>query len=858
MLAGRMATFRSWALGAAILTLLYALYASADIREVDTATGSVDLNSDIEYLVDNEDLSLSQVRERGRWQENTEGSILNLGFTDVTAWVRVILQIRQPLDGQWYLSIPYPLLEEVDVYLFRDGQSVPFYQVSRQTIEKQRKQPRSYKIALPLPENLNGEVELVLRARSATSMQIPVELQREDQLLNHFAMESVYWGVYFGILCALVIYNLFLFFSLRDLAYIHYVLYLASISLLMLSLSGLGNAWLWAGEPLLTRYLVPVGTALVSFCALLFAHSFLEWREISPRWEISMKVAAGLAGVLLIVTWVDPLHGALFAGLLGSLVIVLLIAVGIAGLRAGVTIARYFVLAWTSFAAGTSIYLLSVFSIVPVGFVANHAMQVGSAAEVLLLSFALAHRIKDERARKLSAMRKQQLAERQVQDLEMQSLEQAMHDSITKLPNTSLLNQRLQNQLGKDDRLALVLVEYPQVREIASSMGHNLAEEMFCQLVRKLNHTLAGLSGPVCLEQRLPAYIAIPEFGSAVFVLNLSKLVGPLEPFVEQVVGYHEVALHSVRLPVFMNLHCGVAISPDHGNTTEILYQHASAAKDRSQTSKTPVQIYNEGISDFARRRLDLLTALPSAIDAGEIELYLQPQMNRTGQELVGFEVLLRWHSPQFGTVPPWEVIEIAENAGLMDMLSRYVVDQACKVMQTLRDRELDLTCSINLSVQNLTNSHFVPSALAGIREHGIPMDRIIFEVTETSMMHNMEAVIGSLLRIADSGCKIALDDFGTGYSSLAYLSRLPIHELKIDRCFISQMCSSRNDLGIVQSTLKLAESLSLETVAEGVEDRQTMEALNDLGCDRLQGYLFAKPMPLEAFCAWAQELSAN
>ncbi len=193
-----------------------------------------------------------------------------------------------------------------------------------------------------------------------------------------------------------------------------------------------------------------------------------------------------------------------------------------------------------------------------------------------------------------------------------------------------------------------------------------------------------------------------------------------------------------------------------------------------------------------------------------------------------------------------------------MDLLSRYIVTQAWKTMQTLQERQLNITCSINLSVQNLTNSHFVSFALAGIREHGIPMNRVIFEVTETSMMHNMDAVIGSLLQIANSGCMIALDDFGTGYSSLAYLSRLPIHELKIDRCFISQMASNENDLRIVQNTLKLARTLNLEAVAEGVEDNNTRELLTQLGCHRLQGYLFARPMPLEKFCDWATAQTTN
>ncbi|HEY9120328.1 MAG TPA: EAL domain-containing protein [Marinobacter sp.] len=840
-----------WAAGLAALSLLFALTASGEELTVEESTGHYHLNSQIEYLLNGE-LTLGQVLQRDQWQQKHDNSVLNLGFTEQSVWLRTSLNFPAPLTQQRYLVIPYPLLEEVDLYIVRDNQQPAIYHTSRQETETRRAQTHSYQIALPLPSDLTGQVDLFLRARSATALQVPVELWREDRLLLQFSRQSLYWGAYFGVLGALVIYNLFLFLSLRDLAYGYYVLYIGSISVLMLCISGAGSAWIWGGLPLLPRYALPVSTALASLFALLFARSFLKWEDISSRWDSGMRIAAVLAGVLIIYTWADPINGSLFAGLLGTLVIVLLISVGLAGLRAGVVIARYFVLAWTTFALGASLYLLSVFDLLPVNLITNHAMQVGSVAEVLLLSFALAHRIKDERARKLAALRKQQMAERQVRDLEMQSLEQAMHDSTTRRPNASMLNQQLQTMMRQNKRVALALVHYPQIKDIASSMGHRLAEEMFCQLMNKLNHSVAGLDEVVCLENPQHAYIAIPEFGSAAFLIDLELLEGPLAPFIAQMVGNHEISVHAVRLPVFMNLHCGVAIAPEHGDTTEILYQHASAARDRSESSKVPVQVYNDEISNFARRRLDLVTALPPAIEAGELELYLQPQMNSTGQELVGAEILLRWDSPRFGPVPAGEVIEIAENAGLMDLLSRYIVTQAWRIMQTLQERQLPITCSINLSVQNLTNSHFVSFALAGIREHALPMNRVIFEVTETSMMHNMEAVIGSLLRIANSGCKIALDDFGTGYSSLAYLSRLPIHELKIDGCFISQMVSSQNDLGIVQNTLKLAHTLNLEAVAEGVEDNTTRELLTNLGCHRLQGYLFAKPMPLVTFCDWA------
>ncbi|MFL1405095.1 EAL domain-containing protein [Marinobacter sp. M1N3S26] len=817
------------------------------------------LNDQVTYSVDDSgDATLQDILGQGEWTANPDDGVLNLGFTSAPVWVKMSVQIPASTRGQWYLVIPYPLLEEVELFVLREGRLPVLYQNSRQDVHETHRHLAAYSVGLPVPQGLTGNLDLVLRAASSTSLQVPVELWREDYLFDRFMAHSLYWGGYFGILFALAIYNLVLFLSIRDAAYGYYVLYVAALSVVMLSISGVGSAFVWYQDPLLTRYVLPIGTGLTSLCAVLFARQFLKWPGFSPRLDGTMKVAAGLASVLIVYTLFDPLNGTRLAGLLGALVLVVLISVGVASLLAGVAIARYFVLAWAAFAGGGLLYLLTVFDVFPVNAITNHAMAAGSAAEVLLLSFALAHRIKEERSHKMAALRRQQQAEQQVRKLHLKALEQAMHDTLTQMPNASLLKQRLQESVDRNTRVALVLVHYPQVKEIASSMGHSLAEKMFLQLVHKINQALGGPGSVIRLENTGPAYLAIPDFGSIAFLIDFEKLDTELELFVEQMAGHHEVSVNSVRLPLFMNLYCGVAIHAEHGDKAEVLFQHASAARDSSARDKVPVQVYNEGISAFARRRLALLSALPAAIEAGELELYLQPQMNGSGQRLVGAEVLLRWTSSRFGPVPTWELIEIAENAGLMDLLSRFVIRESWKTIKRLQQQKLDITCSINLSVQNLINSDFVAFLLAGAKEHAIPMDRLILEVTETSMMHNMDAVIGSLLLIADKGCKVALDDFGTGYSSLAYLSRLPIHELKIDRCFVSQMCSSRNDLWIVENTLKLARTLNLETVAEGVEDAETVSLLHKLGCHRLQGYHFAKPMPVETFCDWALQRKAS
>ncbi|MBQ0834703.1 EAL domain-containing protein [Marinobacter sp.] len=846
---------RSWAILALAVVMSPALAAEVVIKG---ERNHYSLNEQLTYTVGpTGQATLQEVMEQGEWIEKSE-RVLNLGFSSASVWVRTSIQIPEATDEQWYVVVPYPLLKKAELHIVRDGRLPSIYQITSEQVLQRGNYLDGYSVSLPIPAGLTGNLDLVLRADSSASLQVPVELWRQDYLFDRYVAQSLYWGGYFGILFALVIYNLFLFLSIRDAAYSYYVLYLVSLSFVMLSISGVGTTFLWPQAPILTLYALPMGTGFLSLWALLFARRFLNWPGFSPGLNRSMKAAAGLAFMLIVYTLFDPFHGALLAGMLGGLVVALLIAAGAGGLLAGVAIARYFVLAWTAFAAGASIYLLNVFDVLPVNAITNNALAMGSAAEVLLLSFALAHRIKEEKAHKISALQLQQDAERQVRDLHLKSLEQAMHDSVTQMPNTSLLNHRLQEIAHPGRRVGLVLVHYPQVKEIASSMGYSLAEEMFRQLVHNFNHALAGPGSIICLESIGPAYLATPDFGSIAFLIDLSEWDTKLEPFIEQIVGHHKVSVNSVSLPLFMNLHCGVAIYPEHGKKAEVLFQNASAARDSSARNKVTVQVFNEGISEFARRRLALMGALPPAIEAGELELYLQPQMNESGQRLVGVELLLRWHSSRFGAVPAGEVIDIAENAGLMDLISRFVIRQAWKTMNTLRQHKLDITCSINLSVQNLTNGSFIAYMLADAKDHAIPMDRLIFEVTETSMMHNIDAVVGSLLLIADSGCKVALDDFGTGYSSLAYLSRLPIHELKIDRCFVSQMCSSRHDLSIVENTLKLARTLNLETVAEGVEDAETLSLLHKLGCHRVQGYYFAKPMPIGAFCEWALKQQVN
>lgn len=662
--------------------------------------------------------------------------------------------------------------------------------------------------------------------------------------------------MYFGVILALMAYNLFLFFSVRDRAYLHYVLYLLSIGGLMLVLSGLGAAHVWTARPELNRVLLPLFTALVSVFALMFARAFLQWGGFPPRLDRLMKVAAVCAAALLPLAGIEPAYGAQLSGLVGAFVIGLVILAGFKALVSGVVIARYFVLAWMTFAVGAMLYLLNVFGLIPVSGLSTHAIQVGSAMEAVLLSLALAHRIKEERQQKLDALEQQRKAEQQMQQLERQSLDMALHDALTGMPNEAGLITRMQELMISPNSayrtFALVLIKFPHLREIGGSLGRGLAESLFKQILAELNAGLRSHTQIISMEMRSQTYLAVTEFDTLAFLAAAGDDYDPVPAYARSVLARFERAVEVGQVALRLAPHAGVAYYPRHGERPDELLQHASVALENSTRNGDIVAQYSVDMEAASQRRLVLTGALQRAIHDAELELYLQPQIACRGLRLTGAEVLLRWNSPRHGAVPTLEFIGMAEHAGLMSELTRYVISQTFRIQARLWRAGMNLSLSINLSAQNLMDPDLVRFIVETAEIENVPLTGVVFEVTETLMIENFAIVVDNLNRLASTGCSIALDDFGTGYSSLAYLSRLPIHELKIDNSFVRQMLASNSDYRIVENTVKLARALGIQTVAEGVEDAQTLGVLTQLGCDRVQGYHLGRPMPLKSFEEWA------
>jgi EAL domain-containing protein (putative c-di-GMP-specific phosphodiesterase class I) len=288
----------------------------------------------------------------------------------------------------------------------------------------------------------------------------------------------------------------------------------------------------------------------------------------------------------------------------------------------------------------------------------------------------------------------------------------------------------------------------------------------------------------------------------------------------------------------------GISLAPEHGDDASSLLKKADVAMYAAKSSGRGYEVYDPATDHHTTRRLILATELKNALDVRGLEVHYQPKVEMRSGRVVGFEALLRWVHPDYGAVAPIEFIPAAEQTGLIGPLTQWVLDEA---LGQLRQWDLAghfMDVSVNLSARSLLDHEIVDVIRDALELSGVSPERLILELTESSIMADVERSERVLASITELGVRIAMDDFGTGYSSLSRLTRLPVSEIKIDKSFVGSMLTSPATDAIVRTTVEMARSLGHPVCAEGVEDQQTWDRLVRLGCRYAQGWLLAKAMP--------------
>ena len=417
---------------------------------------------------------------------------------------------------------------------------------------------------------------------------------------------------------------------------------------------------------------------------------------------------------------------------------------------------------------------------------------------------------------------------------------QAQHDALTGLPNRALFEDRLHRALAQARRqgwlAAVLFVDLDRFKQINDTLGHSVGDSLLQQVARRLEgcvrrtDTLARMGGDEFT-------LLLTELRDQQYVLTVAqKLLDALQaPF--QVDTYE----------LFITASIGVSVYPRDGKDAATLQRNADSAMYRAKNrGKNNFQLFIPEINASALESLEIENALRRALENDEFQLRYQPQVSIDGG-LTGLEALLVWNHPKLGIISPTQFIPVAEECGLIVPIGSWVLKQACSQAAEWRRAGLPpVKVSVNVSATQFTRAGFADAVAGILEETGFDAGSLELELTESVVMNNVEESSRQMSRLRTLGVCIAIDDFGTGYSSLSYLRNLPIDTVKIDQSFLVELESEPNAMPLLRAIVALAHSLSLSVVAEGVETEQQLEALRQVGCDRVQGYLTGEPMPAD------------
>ncbi len=414
---------------------------------------------------------------------------------------------------------------------------------------------------------------------------------------------------------------------------------------------------------------------------------------------------------------------------------------------------------------------------------------------------------------------------------------QAEHDALTKLPNRLLFLDRLQQALKharrKKQTVSILFLDLDRFKEVNDTYGHEAGDKL-------LKHVTARLKESV-REEDTVARLGGDEF--TVIFQNLTQR--EVVKVVDKIMNNMQTPFHISDIELFITFSIGISNYPDDGDTSEILLRNADTAMYKAKDSgKNNYKFYNEEMTKIAFEKVELEKDIRTALQNNEFVPYFQPKIDAKNLKLIGLEVLVRWIHPQKGMIFPDKFISFAEEVGLIGNIDNYMMRSAIKQLMEWRKEGLDTgKLSINLSAKQLSSKTYITELKDIIYAFACDTCNIELEITESHIMDDPQKAIITLQEIRKLGINISIDDFGTGYSSLAYLKKLPINKLKIDRSFVMDTPEDKDDVAIVKAIISLATNLGLKVIAEGVETKEQVDFLLSEGCNDIQGYYFSKPL---------------
>jgi len=429
----------------------------------------------------------------------------------------------------------------------------------------------------------------------------------------------------------------------------------------------------------------------------------------------------------------------------------------------------------------------------------------------------------------------------------------AYHDALTDLPNRTLFLDRLNQLIAQSKRSlhkgAILFLDLDHFKMINDSLGHTTGDQLLCQVSQRM-------------LEKIRAEDTVARLGGDEFVILLGDLGTDREQVAQEAQRIASKLKAYVSQPYFIgenelhiNTSIGIVIFPDDSDNADDILKNADIAMYRAKESgRNNIKFYLPKMTTLANERLQTERYLYHAIEKQEFTLYYQPLVDISNNHIIGAEALLRWRHPKRGIVTPSSFIPILEETGMIYEVGDWVIQNVCRFLRTHFDKAIIPTThfriAINISPRQIRQTDFVRKIIAHCEADGISAETLELELTENILISDIETIAHTMRSLKQQGFTFSIDDFGTGYSSLAYLKDLPIDTLKIDRLFIQDLVTNKDDATLVDTIIGMAKNLGLTTVAEGVETTEQLSFLENRGCQRYQGYLYSRPLPEDEFIA--------
>lgn len=794
-------------------------------------------------------LSANQALARSDWQPLAQPSP-NFGYIRDTVWLSFPVPDNPRLN---LLEISYSQLDHLRFFLVRNGRVVSQQQAGDRLPFASR--PVQYRNFLfPFDHRPGSGERILLEVRSQGALQVPLTLWNDKAFFEQATREDLAHAVYYGILFTIIVFNLFIFIALRERVYLLYVLSTFGYLLIIACLNGIAYPLLWPDSPAVQNQAMLLSIPLTMLVTLWFSGTFLDLQRFSPRMDWALRAMMVINGLAALATFVLDYNTAIrlvvALSIPGCLLLTLL---GPQQWLRGNRQAMYYTLAWGALTLGSAITAFNKYALLPTNVLTVYGIEMGSALQAMLLALALAIRIYRERQDKVLAQAAELNALEARRQVERRLMDQALHHPLTGLPNRSSFEMTLADRLRHhpDQRLGVCVIHLDNLPSVTKTLGHHNTDRILELAAREYHAILREVPGilPVARTDRQTFYLAAMDSQSFAMLADARTAEAAARTVLR--------CLERIRRPIdYLGMQIplepriGVAIHPEHGNDANTLIRRAIIAEDSDRARDRGLAYYRTSRDAYSTDRLTLASELRRAMEQNELALYLQPKLNLRTDTVVGMEALIRWPA-RASSIRPDQMVQMAEQTGLIKPLTRWVLEQALTLRTALLEAGHTLDLSVNISPNNLREADFALHVQRLMRSHHRHQGAVTFEVTETSMMLDPANALNALNLLAGAGIRISIDDFGSGYSSLSYIKQLPATEIKIDRSLVRDLTTQNEDRVIVQTTIDMCHSLGYRVVAEGVEDIATADALRAMGCDMIQGYLLTPPLPLEGFIDW-------